>query len=68
MNTKNKFSWKEKFNEYKNNDEMKEELNKFRAGYYRRNDDCTECLQCIGTVAVADTCCECAGGDLCSCI
>ncbi|MBM7559273.1 hypothetical protein [Marinitoga litoralis] len=68
MKKDNEYSWKKIFEEYTKNEDIKEDLNKFRAGYYRRNDDCAECLQCIGTIAVADTCCECAGGDLCSCI
>ncbi|HOO74126.1 MAG TPA: hypothetical protein PLS66_02445 [Tepiditoga sp.] len=41
-------------------------MEKFKEGYYYRNNDCGECLQCLGGLVCADTLCECAGGDLCS--
>ncbi|BBE31925.1 hypothetical protein OSSY52_20660 [Tepiditoga spiralis] len=61
-------NFKKLFSEYNKNKELKEDINKFREGYYgyRRN-DCGDCLQCIGSIACADSLCECMGGDLCSC-
>jgi len=61
-----KGKFRELYLKYQNNKDFKNQMEKFKEGYYYRNNDCGECLQCLGGLVCADTLCECAGGDLCS--
>jgi len=55
------------YSKYKEDNEFKKDVEDFRAGYYTyRNNDCGQCLQCLGGLVCADTMCECLGGDICS--
>ncbi|MDN5341644.1 hypothetical protein OF820_00880 [Oceanotoga sp. DSM 15011] len=59
--------FKDLYDEYKKDEELKSKVNEFKAGYYTyRRNDCGECLQCLGGLVCADTLCECMGGDICS--
>lgn len=58
--------FKNLFLNYQNNNDLKNDIDKFRAGYYKKEaSGCGGCLQCLGATVCIDTICECFGGDFC---
>ena len=59
--------FKNLFLKYKTDENLKKDIDTFRAGYYRYGrSGCGECLECLGATVCLDTLCECGGGDLCN--